>query len=172
MNACQLARICNSCILFAILFQIQFQLCHNALIASGQIEQCINQDGIVENYDCSPKMVVTLTLTEGQGQVESLQANLYEVRDTDGTSRKLEYPVLITLEKTDVFQTYPLTYLRTFAADLTERIVVKQAIAGILHPCVDTGDNPDCGFAYTQYVFSIDMTKSKITVASFVLGTP
>ena len=90
--------ICYNLIFFnGLVFHLQFKLYQSALIASGQIEQCINEDDIVENYDCSPKMVVTLTLTEGQGEVESLQANLYQVFDTDGTSRELEYPVLITL---------------------------------------------------------------------------
>lgn len=135
-------------LLFVLCSFSLYKIVQSALIASGDIEQCIREDP-EEELDCDTKVVVSVSLTQGQGNVESLQAELTEVKDIDGQTRELQYPVEIHLSKSDVYVRYPLTYEQSFPNKVSE--IVIQATTdpfGILRTCVDDddADSPTCGW--------------------------
>eukprot|EP00897_Mesotaenium_endlicherianum_P009055 jgi/Mesen1/8178/ME000044S07452 len=91
---------------------------------------------------CSQKIVVALTVDNGQtGGAQAIEATMSQVTDAKGNVRQLAEPYKITVTKTPVSVTYPLTYLQTFNGKLYE-VTVN------VNGCQD-GDysaNPTCGW--------------------------
>jgi len=127
-----------------------FKLSDSALLAAGKVEQCINE-GPESELDCDTKVVVTLTLANDQGEVESVSTSvLTEIEDTDGVTRTLSEPWSITLSKSDVFIRYPLQYIQTFHAKPTEVVIETTPSVFGFGGCIDDPDpssNPTCEFA-------------------------
>lgn len=129
----------------ALSLLLHYKLCGSALLAAGKIEQCIN-DG--SELDCDQKVVVSLTLTNDQGEVESLQTTLETVEDVDGVERTLTEPWSITLAKSSVFISYPLQYVHAFHAKPTELVIEQTPNIFGFGGCVDDpNSNPTCGWA-------------------------
>ena len=128
-----------------------YALVNPALIATGKIEQCINENDndSIDSLECETKVVITLSLTNNQGQVESLSTTtLTEIEDQNGEIRQLSNPWSIKLSKSDVFIRYPLSYIQTFNAKPTEIVVSTDSNMFGLNGCVDDPAlNPTCGWA-------------------------
>jgi len=131
---------------FLILGKVSF----GALIASGKIEQCANT-GETEDVlaSCDQKIVVTLSLTNGQDSSESLYATLEDLEDMNGVKKKLQTPWSISLAKTEVYHRYPLEYLQSFNAQPYEEVVNPSGL-GLFTECdeLSSSNTPTCGWSY------------------------
>jgi len=132
------------------LFIIAVKVSLGALIASGKIEQCANTG---ESEDllsgCDEKIVVSLSLTNGQDSTESLYATLENLEDENGKTKKLQTPWSISLSKTEVYHRYPLEYLQSFNAWPYEEVVNPSGV-GIFSECdeLSSSNTPTCGWSY------------------------
>ena len=97
---------------------------YGAFIASSNIEQCINT-GDPYDLDCDTKLVVTLTLENGQNRTESLEAIITSVEDEEGNINQLERSIKITLAKSEPLILYPVSYIQTTNAKPEEEIIYK-----------------------------------------------
>ena len=85
---------------------------HAALIASSSLESCVD-DGSHQPLECAQKMVVALSVENGQDGTEAVHATLRDVIDRTGTlgavdvPRELEEPMAISLSKSKVLQVTP-----------------------------------------------------------------
>ena len=119
-----------------------------AMIASSSLEACVN-DGSHQPLQCSQKMVVALSVENGQDGTEVVEATLRDVVDRTGSlgpssvPRELEEPIALTLSKTQVIVRYPVTYVQDVNAAPRE-VVVHHDLNG----CVDgnMATNPSCGW--------------------------
>ena len=119
-----------------------------AIIASSSLEACVN-DGSHQPFQCSQKMVVALSVENGQDGTEVVEATLRDVVDRTGSlgpssvPRELEEPIALTLSKTQVVVRYPVTYVQDINAAPRE-VVVHHDLNG----CVDgnMATNPSCGW--------------------------
>lgn len=134
-RALRLLALCTGCV-------------HAALIASSSLESCVD-DGSHQPLECEQKMVVALSVENGQDGTEAVHATLRDVIDRTGTlgaddvPRELEEPMAISLSKSKVVVRYPVTYVQDVNAAPRE-VVVHHDLNG----CVD-GDlaaNPSCGW--------------------------
>ncbi|KAJ5066072.1 protein hapless 2 [Anaeramoeba ignava] len=116
------------------------KLVKSSLLASSQIEQCINDGN--ETMQCEEKLVVTLTLESGQDSTESLKTVIDTVQDGNETKR-LQYPIQISFSKSESLTLYPVVYVRDILKP-SEEIVYKGLITD---QCKDgTSSDPTCGF--------------------------
>nr|6DBS_A Chain A, Hapless 2 [Chlamydomonas reinhardtii]6DBS_B Chain B, Hapless 2 [Chlamydomonas reinhardtii]6DBS_C Chain C, Hapless 2 [Chlamydomonas reinhardtii] len=97
------------------------------VIASGRLEKCV-VDGVTEELDCQEKVVVTLTVGNGQSlQTEALEFSLSCLNSPDGrcpcscsaadptcACRDLAAPLRVSLTKSPLWASYPLQYLSSF----------------------------------------------------------
>ena len=119
-----------------------------AMIASSSLEACVN-DGSHQPLQCNQKMVVALSVENGQDGTEVVEATLREVIDRTGSlgasnvPRELEEPIALSLSKTTVVVRYPVTYVQDINAAPRE-VVVHHDLNG----CVDGNEasNPSCGW--------------------------
>jgi len=99
------------------------------------------------SLDCSRRLVVALTVNNGQNGTETVQATVNYVSDqTTGitTQRELASPLSISLTKTNPIVRYPLTYLQSFNSQPRE-VIVLHNFGG----CQDgnLATSPSCGWA-------------------------
>ena len=119
-----------------------------AMIASSSLEACVN-DGSDQPLQCNQKMVVALSVENGQDGTEVVEATLRDVIDRTGSlgasnvPRELEEPISLSLSKTTVVVRYPVTYVQDINAAPRE-VVVHHDLNG----CVDGNEasNPSCGW--------------------------
>lgn len=104
-----------------LLFLLVFP-CLADILASSNLEQCTNA-GDETGLDCAEKIVVSLTLNAGQGEVESIQAQIDKIVDENGDEHQLGEPVSIMLSKSAVTYVYPLTYLQHFNNKPYEEVI-------------------------------------------------
>ena len=87
-----------------------------------------------------------------QNNTESLQFNLNEITDIDGTIKTLQSPYTLTLTKTPVYIRYPLTYSRSYNNKPYEQIMqLGPGFNGFFDPCEDragAGSSTTCPPAY------------------------
>ncbi|KAG2447311.1 hypothetical protein HYH02_007641 [Chlamydomonas schloesseri] len=97
------------------------------VIASGRLEKCV-VDGVTEELDCQEKVVVTLTVGNGQSlQTEALEFSLSCLNSPDGRCpcscsatdpscpcRDLAAPLRVSLTKSPLYASYPLQYVASF----------------------------------------------------------
>ena len=119
-----------------------------AIIASSSLEACVN-DGSHQPYQCSQKMVVALSVENGQDGTEVVEATLRDVVDRTGSlgasnvPRELEEPIALSLSKSSVVVRYPVTYVQDVNAAPRE-VVVHHDLNGCVNG--NQATNPSCGW--------------------------
>ncbi|GAQ85247.1 hypothetical protein KFL_002260030 [Klebsormidium nitens] len=103
-------------------------------------------DASSTDITCKNKILVTFIVQNGQTQAtDSLEATLSAVTDATGTVRQLAEAYKISIVKTPVYATYPLSFLRSFNAKPYEEIILtNQCQDGAL------ADQATCGWYYAQ----------------------
>ncbi|CAD8112113.1 unnamed protein product [Paramecium sonneborni] len=111
------------------------------IVSQSQINKCYANS--TNNTECSEKMVISLTVDNGQQTVtEYIKINETMVNNE---SSQLKTPIIISITKTPVYAFYPLKYTKDYNSQPYE---VK--IAGAILSCDDSwySNSPTCGFQY------------------------
>nr|BAO57178.1 generative cell specific-1 [Gonium pectorale]BAO57179.1 generative cell specific-1 [Gonium pectorale] len=127
------------------------------ILATGSLQKCI-ADGVTEELNCANKLVVTLTVGNGQSlRTEDLEFSLSCINSPDGqcpcscspqldpgcACRDLAAPLRVSLTKSPLWASYPLQYLASFNWKPKE-VILRPSNA----VCKDGEyeDNPTCGW--------------------------
>ncbi|XP_065833256.1 hapless 2-like isoform X3 [Oscarella lobularis] len=106
-------------------FLILFPFGSGTFLAKSRLMKC-RDDGKTPNpvngkgAHCQSKLVVTLTVRSGQGNTESLHADVKAVRDSEGKARSLKKPFRIFMGKSPVDVTFPLVYEKSVPSEYFE----------------------------------------------------
>jgi|SaaInlStandDraft_6_1057023.scaffolds.fasta_scaffold02991_5 hypothetical protein len=97
-----------------------------SLISSSKLELCVNrgsaneEDTLESGVTCKEKIVVALTVNSGQGETQTVEAQLNSMIDENGKEVIPSSPIRITVTKTAVVALYPLIYDFTSLHQLVE----------------------------------------------------
>jgi hypothetical protein len=132
------------------------QLACATLLAASRIEACVDSGGGAGAMACARRLVVTLSVQNGENASESVTAAAVAsaVDPATGAVYDLAETLEVTLAKSPIQLQYPLAYARLFNAAPYE--VVRTADAGgrsfnfLTNPCVDDPSRDGaCGWVLT-----------------------
>ncbi|KXZ55774.1 hypothetical protein GPECTOR_2g1324 [Gonium pectorale] len=167
------------------------------ILATGSLQKCI-ADGVTEELNCANKLVVTLTVGNGQSlRTEDLEFSLSCINSPDGqcpcscspqldpgcACRDLAAPLRVSLTKSPLWASYPLQYLASFNWKPKEVIlrpsnaVCKTCLSGQLKDLweadlqrIATGRVPQ--YMVTQYTGGSDTTLSSFAGGPLSFALP
>lgn len=118
-----------SLLLLALFVALAAPASRATLLAAATLETCVDTGGPTLQ-DCAQRLVVTLTVQNGQNATESVQVyNVKSATTADGRVYDLLDTLEFTLQKSGIELHYPLVYERQFNARPYE-ITLSQSTNG------------------------------------------
>eukprot|EP00033_Pygsuia_biforma_P003888 GCRY01004257.1.p1 GENE.GCRY01004257.1~~GCRY01004257.1.p1 ORF type:complete len:967 (+),score=239.56 GCRY01004257.1:70-2970(+) len=146
---------CNYIYLFLFLILSFSSFGLGSIISSSELTSCTNTSSNMTSetteLDCQNKIVVSLSVNNGQEGTESLQYDLSSIEKEDGTVEKLAKAVTVKISKSEVRIAYPIYFKQHFNNKPKET-----TISMLMVNCKDTGSSPSCGYAEDTYGNRID----------------
>ncbi|KAK9799370.1 hypothetical protein WJX73_004741 [Symbiochloris irregularis] len=182
--------------LLTCLIALSISICGaNTVIANSQLQSCIaDSQGRTSVLTCKQQLVTTIAVTNNGGlATQSLNYQVPCIQSTDGacpctcnyatdavcTCRDLAQSINVTLTKTPVYATYPLTYQQAFNYKPYEAVILTGA-GNTVHSCSAgaLASTPTCGWAldslgrqiYNSQGFCCSCSLSQVSAATLGNG--
>ena len=156
--------------IFALSVVMSHHFVAGSLLSVGTLETCLDT-GVPRLQSCAQRLVVTLTVQNGQNATESIQTHsVSSAMDSYGRTYDLLDTLEFTLHKTGIELHYPLVYQRQFNARPTEISLTQspngQSFNFLSNPCLDSPNaDGSCGWVIDAQQNRIP--SSNVGVASF-----